>query len=49
MASPYLEQLSMKKRESAKLNQRTNGPVNAQLLSGPTSISINHTKPDLND
>ena len=24
------------------------GPVNAHLISGP-SISINHTKPDLND
>ena len=26
-------------------NQRTSGPVNAHLISGP-SISINHTKPD---
>ena len=26
-------------------NQRTNGPVNAHLISGP-SISINHTEPD---
>ena len=26
-------------------NQRTNGPVNAHQISGP-SISINHTKPD---
>ena len=29
-------------------NKRTNGPVNAHLISEP-SISINHTKPDLND
>ena len=32
-------------RTMLKLNQRTNGPVNAHLISEP-SISINHTKPD---
>ena len=29
------------------LNQRTNGPVNAHLISGP-SISTKHTKPGKN-
>ena len=28
-----------------RYNQRTNGPANAHLISGP-SISINHTKSD---
>ena len=33
--------------ELVKINQRTNGPVNAQLISGPR-ISTKYTKPGKN-